>query len=177
MKKFFGLLMVFALFITSSFANEYDKIVFHNGKEIEGKVVKMDEFTVIFKYAGEDAEQVISKLAVGMVVYKSGREEQVSEKIVVNGKADWEKVELLMDKSQIVGLVKTGDVQGKTTGLFAQYTSAAGTDKRSLRKLLEAAAEMGCPFVYMTADKDAKGGAQTGAFGSQSNKRGVAYKY
>ena len=129
------------------------------------------------KYAGEDAEQTISKLAIGRIIYKSGREEQVSEKIVVNGKADWEKVEVLIDKSQLVGLAKGAEVQGKTTGFFAEYTTAAGTDKRSLRKLLEAAAELGCPFVYITAEKDTKGGMQSGAFGAQGNKRGIAYRY
>jgi dihydroorotase-like cyclic amidohydrolase len=140
-------------------------------------VVKLEEFTVVFKYAGEDAEQTVSKLAIGKIIYKSGREEEISEKIVVSSKADWGKVEILIDKSQLVGLSKVAEVQGKTTGFFAEYTTAAGTDKRSMRKLLEAAAEMGCPFVFMTADKDTKGGMQSGAFGAQGNKKGIAYKY
>jgi hypothetical protein len=177
MKKILGLLMFVMFSAITAFAQDNDKIYFHSGKVVEGKVIKLEEFTLVFKYAGEDAEQTISKLAIGKIVYKSGREEVVSEKIEINSKEDWEKVEVLIDKTQIVGLSKVGEVQGKTTGFFAQYTTAAGTDKRSLRKLLEAAAEMGCPFVYITADKDAKGGAQSGAFGSQANKRGIAYKY
>jgi hypothetical protein len=113
-------------------------ITFHNGKIVEGKVVKLEEFTIIFKYAGEDAEQTISKLVVGQILYSSGRQEQVTEKIVINGIDDWEKVEILLDKSQIVGLTKVDEVQGKTTAFFAGYTSASGTDKRSMKKLLEA---------------------------------------
>lgn len=154
-----------------------DKIHFHDGKTIDANVVKVDDFKVIYKYAGEDAEQTTSKMAIGKIVYKSGREEEVSEKIEVRGKADWEKVEVLMDKSQIVGLKKVDEVQGKTMGFFSGYTSAAGSDKRSLRKLLEAAAGMGAQFVYITADKDAKGGMQTGAYGAQGNKKGIAYSY
>jgi hypothetical protein len=31
--------------------------------------------------------------------------------------------------------------------------------------------------VYITADKDSKGGMQSGAFGAQGNKKGIAYTY
>lgn len=176
MKKVFLSLIVVLSFATTIIAQN-DKISFHNGKEIEGKIVRVEEFTLVFKYAGEDAEQTISKLAVGTVTYSSGRVEEISEKIVVKGKEDWEKVEILLDKSQIVGLKKDAEVQGKTTAFFSGYTSASGVDKRSMRKLLEAAAALGCPFVYITADKDAKGGMQSGAYGAQGNKKGLAYKY
>lgn len=153
-----------------------DKLYLHNGKEIEGKVIKVDEFYINYKYVGEDAEQVISKMAVHRVKYNSGREEDISEKIVVNGKEDWEKVEMLIDKAQIVGLKKLDEVQGKTMGYFSGYTSSAGADKRSMKKLLEAAAEMKAPFVYLTADKDATAGNR-GAYGTQGNKKGIAYTY
>lgn len=82
-----------------------------------------------------------------------------------------------MDKSEIVGLKKVDEVQGKTTALFAGYTSASGTDKRSMKKLLQAAAKLRAPFVYITVDKDSKGGMQSGAFGAQGNKKGIAYTY
>lgn len=154
-----------------------DQIFFHNGKTIDANVVRVDDFKVIYKYVGEDAEQTTSKMAIGKIIYKSGREEEVSEKVVVRGKADWENVVVLMDKSEIVGLKKLDEVQGKTTAMFAGYTSASGTDKRSLKKLLEAAADKGAQFVYITADKDSKGGMQSGAFGAQGNKKGIAYTY
>lgn len=177
MKKKFSLLFA-VLFSLVAFVNaQTDKIYFHNGKVIDANVIRLDDFKVIYKYAGEDAEQTTSKRAIGKIVYKSGREEVVTEKIVVSSKADWEKVEILLDKSEIVGLTKGDEIQGKTMGFFSGYTSAAGSDKRAQKKLLEAAAEMGCPFVYITADKDAKGGLQSGAYGNQSNKKGIAYRY
>ncbi len=177
MKKHIFSLLAFMILSVSFAFSQNDKIYFHNAKVIDAKVVRLDEFNLTYKYAGEDAEQKVSKLMVHKIIYGSGREEEVSEKISVRGKDDWEKVEVLLDKSQIVGLKKVGEVQGKTTGFFAGYTSSAGTDKRSLKKLLEAAANLGAPFIYMTADKDAKGGMQSGAYGSQSNKRGIAYGY
>lgn len=153
-----------------------DRIMLHNGKEIDGKVIKVDEFFINYKYVGEDAEQTISKMAVAKIIYGSGREEEISEKIVIHGKEDWEKVEMLIDKSQIVGLKKLDEIQGKTMGYFSGYTSSAGADKRSMKKLLEAAAEMKAPFVYIYADKDATAGNR-GAYGTQGNKKGIAYTY
>lgn len=170
------------IFILASFhlclfaQSAVDKIILHNGKEISGKVIKVDEFYINYKYAGEDAEQTISKMAVGKIIYGSGREEEVSEKIVINGKEDWEKVEMLIDKAQIVGLKKLDEIQGKTMGFFSGYTTSAGADKRSMKKLLEAAAEMKAPFVYIYADKDATAGNKA-AYGTQGNKKGVAYTY
>src|SRR5262249_7421174 len=118
----------------------------------------------------------LSKMAIHTITYASGREEEISEKIVVNGKEDWEKVEMLIDKAQIVGLKKLDEIQGKTMGYFSGYTSSAGADKRSMKKLLEAAAEMKAPFVYITADKDATAGNRA-AYGTQGNKKGIAYTY
>lgn len=167
-------LLIFTMFIGGVVVNAADKIHLHGGNVIDGKVIRMDDFKVIFKYEGEDAEQILSKKTVEKIVYTSGRTEDVSEKIVINGKEDWEKVEILLDKSEIVGLKKVGDVSGKTSGYFSGYVSGAGADKRANKKLLEAAAAMGCPFVYMVSDN-----ANSGAFsyGKQALKKGIAYTY
>lgn len=85
MKK---LVLLFAL-ITSIVSAQADKIYKHNGEVITGKVVKLEEFTIVFKYDGEDAENTVSKYAIEKIVYgKSGRVEEVTEKIVVNGEDD-----------------------------------------------------------------------------------------
>lgn len=164
--------LFFAFAVMVAFAS--DKIFLHGGKTIDGKVIKVDDFKVIFTYDGEDAEQTLTKKAIEKIQYSSGRVEDISEKIVINGKDDWEKVEILLDKSEIVGLKKVGEVKGKTSGYFSGYVSGAGADKRANKKMLEAAAEMGCPFVYMTSDN-----ANSGAFsyGKQALKKGIAYTY
>lgn len=72
---------------------QVDVITKHNGEVVKGKVIKLEEFTIIFKYDGEDAENTISKYAVEKIVYgKSGRVEEVTEKITIDGEKDWEKV-------------------------------------------------------------------------------------
>jgi hypothetical protein len=170
MKKLITLLFICAFVV--SFAQ--DKIHLHGGKVIDGKVIKLEDFKLIFKYAGEDAEQTLTKKAVEKIVYSSGRTEEVSERIVVSSKEDWEKVEILLDKSEIVGLKKVGEVKGKTMGYFSGYVSGAAADKKANKKMLEVAAEMGCPFVYMTSDS---GNSGAFTYGKQALKKGIGYTY
>ena len=59
-----------------------DKIFKHSGEIVEGKVIRLEEYTIDFVYEGEDAENTIGKYAVEKIIYgKSGREEDITEKI------------------------------------------------------------------------------------------------
>ena len=96
---FFTAFLVFAAF------SQNDKMTKHNGEKLEVKVLKVGETTITYKYPGEDAEQTIGKYAVANIVYgTSGRKEEISEKIVISGEDDWEKVQILTDKAQVIGL-------------------------------------------------------------------------
>jgi sRNA-binding regulator protein Hfq len=148
----------------------------HNGETVDGKVIRLDEYTVIFKYDGEDAENTIGKYAIEKIVYgKSGRVEEVTEKIVISGEADWEKVVILEDKAYIAGLKKGDEVRGKT-GLINYHTGNTG-DKKAEKKLKIEAAKMGCPFILQTADKSTVGANSNSLGGSQVIKKGIGYKY
>jgi sRNA-binding regulator protein Hfq len=173
MKK---LLLVALVFIGFAANAQVDKIYKHNGEIVDGKVIKLEEYTVIFKYDGEDAENTISKYAIEKIVYgKTNRVEEVTEKIVVNGEDDWAKVVILEDKSYIAGLKKGDEVRGKT-GLINYHTGNTG-DKKAEKKLKMAAAKMGCPFILQTADKSTVGASSNGLGGSQAIKKGIGYKY
>jgi len=79
-----------------SFCQTNDKMLKHSGETLEVKIIKVGETTISYKYPGEDAEQTIGKFAVASITYGiSGRKETISEKIVVSGKGDWEKVEVI----------------------------------------------------------------------------------
>jgi len=169
MKKY--LLSFLASFVTILvMAQSNDKMIKHSGETLDVKIIKVGETTVSYKYPGEDAEQTIGKFAVASITYGSGRKEVVSEKIAISAKDDWEKVQIVTDKSQILGLKSSGDVRGKTSG-FLTYNSAGSADKKATRKIKEAAADMGAPFVLMTSDKNDGFGAK------QAIKNGVAYTY
>jgi len=174
MKK---IILVLVLLLSGSMVNaQVDIINKHNGEVVKGKVAKLEEFTIVFKYDGEDAENTISKYAVEKIVYgKSGRVQEVTEKIVVSAEADWEKVVILEDKAYISGLKKGEEVRGKT-GLINYHTGNTG-DIKAQMKLKKAAAILGCPFILMTSDKSTTGNNSNQLGGTQAIKTGISYKY
>jgi len=173
MKKFLLLAVAFLGFAANA---QVDKIHKHTGVVVEGKVIKLEEYTIVFRYDGEDAENTIGKYAIEKIVYgKTGRVEEVTEKIVINGEADWEKVVILEDKAYIAGLKKVDEVRGKT-GLINYHTGNTG-DKKAEKKLKIEAAKMGCPFILQTADKATVGASSNSLGGSQVIKKGIGYKY
>ena len=173
MKKI--LFMVSLLFSVGAISQS-DSIFLHNGKTIIGNVVRNAEFTVLFKYVGEDAEQVLSKYAVSKIIYgKSHRVENITDKIVIASKDDWEKVVILVDKTEIAGLTKVDDVKGKTALINARTPS--GGNVKALRDIKQKAAEKGCPFILILTDKDTHFTRHSSSSMSNSVKTGAAYKY
>lgn len=162
------LTLIAILFAVVAFA-QTDKIIKHDGKTMDVKVLKVTEFTISYVYPNETAEQSIGKYAVKQITYASGRTEDITEKIKVAGEDDWENVIIVEDKSAVEGLKKLGDIRGKTNGIFSFHT-AGSADKKSMKKLKEAAAELGGQFILLTSDKDNQ-------FTTQSIKKGIAYSY
>ncbi|HEU4632798.1 MAG TPA: hypothetical protein VFS22_02375 [Flavisolibacter sp.] len=150
--------------------NAQDKMKKHSGESLDVKIIRVNEFTINYKYPNEDAEQTIGKLAVAEITYGSGRKEAISDKVVVFGKDDWEKVQILTDKSQVIGLKKGGEVRGKTSGLLS-YNTAGSADKKATKRIKQDAAEMNAPFILLTGDKNDGFGVK------QSIKDGVVYTY
>lgn len=176
MKKFI-LAAVVALFSISTYGQS-DSIYMHNGTIISGKVKKITEHTIVFTYDNEDAEQTYGKYAVGKVVYgKSGRVQELTKKITVRSKEDWEDVIVLENSDDVAGLRRGDDVRGKTA--FINLRTGGGSDRKALEYLKKDAADQGCPFVLITSDKDIdRKGFEGGSLGQiQSIKKGIAYKY
>ncbi len=171
------LLLILSLITGLNTVNaQADLILKHNGDEIKGKVTKVEEFTIAFVYENETAENTISKYAVESVKYgASGRVQDITEKIVIRSKDDWENVVILEDISFIAGLKKGAEVRGKT-GLINFQTGNTG-DKKAEKKLKMDAAEQGCQFILLTADKTTVGANSNALGGSQAIKKGIAYKY
>ena len=161
-------LMAFGALVTFA---QNDKMKKHSGETLEVKVLKVNETTINFKYPGEDAEQTIGKFAIANITYgSSGRKEEITEKVIVSGKDDWEKVVILTNTSEVVGLKKGEEVKGKTSGMLS-YNTAGSADKKATKKLKEDAAEAGAPFILLTSDKSDNQGVK------QSMKKGVTYTY
>jgi uncharacterized protein YbjQ (UPF0145 family) len=163
------LMLLIALFVTALTFGQSDKLYKHTGEKIDAKIIKVGEWTVSFSYPNETAEQTISKYAVAKIEYASGRKEEITEKIVINDKEDWEKVIILEDAGASVGLKRQGEIKGKTGGMFS-YRTSGNADKKAMERLKKEAAELGAPFVILMSEKDSR-------FTTQSIKKGFAYSY
>ena len=173
-KKFF--ISVILILGSLTIYAQSDLITRHNGEIIKGNVLRENEYTIVFTYENETAENTISKYAIEKIVYvKSGRVEKVTDKIVINGEDDWEKVTILEEKSYIVGLTKVEEIRGKTA--FINMQTGNTGDKKALKKLKMAAAKLHCPFILITSEKSTVGSKSNELGGSQSIKTGLAYKY
>lgn len=126
-----------------------DKIILISGDSIETKIISSDEFKIVYKAVSSDSNQIVSKKAVSRIDLDNGNSLKVSDKITVGSRSDWEKVVILIDQSQTIGLKKISETKAKTTGNVSGYVSGSSIDKASNRKILEDAAEMGCPFIYI----------------------------
>ncbi len=174
MKRFLTLAAIF--FCTVAVYAQSDVITRHNGETIKGTVIRETEFGIVFSYENETSENTISKYAVEKIVYgKSGRVEKVTDKIVVNGEDDWDKVIILEDKAYIAGLTKGDEIRGKTA--FINLQTGNTGDKKAMKKLKMAAAAMNCPFILILTEKTTVGSSSNDLGGTQSMKTGIAYKY
>ncbi|MFC4262906.1 hypothetical protein ACFOWM_08465 [Ferruginibacter yonginensis] len=170
MKKLI-LSLLAATLMTVSFAQTADKMLKHSGETLDVKILKVGEETITYKYPGEDAEQTIGKFAVAKITYgSSNRVENITEKIVIGDKDDWENVQILTSAAQVVGLRKGEEVKGKTSG-FISYNSAGSADKKATKRIKQDAADLGAPFILMLSDKADNFGIK------QSMKKGVVYYY
>jgi len=155
---------------------QYDQIFKHNGETIEGNVLRITEYSVVFKYAGEDAENTLSKYAVEKIIHgRSQRIEEISEKIIVEGPEDWEKVVILVDKNLIAGLKKGSEIRGKTS--FVNFHTANTGDKKAMKKMKQEAAASQCPFILILTEKASVGSSSNNLGGSQAVKTGISYCY
>lgn len=170
--------LVLGLLIAGSMSlmAQSDIITKHNGETIKGTVLRVNEFTIVFAYENETAENNLSKYAIEKIVYgKSGRVENITEKIVISSIEDWEKVTILEEKLYITGLQKVDEIRGKTA--FVNMQTGNTGDKKAMKKLKMAAAELKCPFIFITSEKTTVGSSSNTLGGSQSIKTGFAYKY
>ncbi len=172
------IVIAFILMIGVFAFSQVDEIYKHNGEIIKGSVKKVTEYTVVFTYENEDAENTLSKYAVQKIIYgKSGRTEEVTEKVIVNGEADWENVVILEDKSYIAGLKKISEIKGKTG--FISFHTGNTADNKATKKLKIEAAKLKCAFILLTSDKDInQSGFDGPRFGNvQAIRKGIAYSY
>jgi hypothetical protein len=170
-KAIITVLALFTTFLSFSQATT-DKIYKHSGEVMEVKILKIADLTIIYKVPNQELQENIGKLAVDHIVFSTGIEQKISAKVIVSGKKDADKVQLIEDKDQAEGLKKGAAIAG-TTSAF-NWRSADASGKKALQRLKEQAAEANAPFVFMTVDHDTQNAYGMGAKGL---KKGFIYTY
>jgi hypothetical protein len=123
-----------------------DIIVRHSGSKVEAKVNYVTESVVVYTIPGESNSWKLGKAEVEKIIYRSGRVELISQKIVINGHDDWEKVILTSNPLSVVGLVKKGEIKVKTG---RESYGAASFESKEIEKMKKLAADMGAHVILV----------------------------
>jgi hypothetical protein len=166
------LTFLLGLFVSTT-GNAQDQIKTHAGQTVPSKVVAVTPSSVQFSYAGETSLQTMPRHLVQSIQYGSGRQETLSELVVVGGEADWEKVVLTDNPDDVVGLRRIGEVRAISTNSF-NWKTARGLDRKTTQKVQTEAAGMGAHVVLLQQNQT--NGMSLGS-AAKSFKSGVAYTY
>jgi len=149
MKKI-SVLLFFLCIHSAGFATS-DTLLLHNGEKIIGEVISLNHYTISFHYQKEKAEQQLSKFAIESIHFASGRTQAITDKISIEGEADWEKVIILEDKEQRTGLNRISDISAHTN--FLNLHTANSGNNKVLEKLKREAAKLKCPFLLINFER------------------------
>ena len=160
MKKIILILtLVFGFNIATA---QVDVIKKQIGEILKGKIISVDDNVIVFTYEGQNVEYTIAKNAVEKITYgRTGQVVQTSNKINLNGQADWQKVVIVESLNLTAGL-EVG-VQLGTSADLANYQSSNGNSAVNKRLKMQAAT-LGYPFILIITD-------------AASNRIAYGYKY
>lgn len=154
-------------------------VYLHNGETLEVSVKGIANGVITYSYPQESMTMEISEHQVEKIVFASGRVQQISEKVIVNGKDDWEKVIITSLESDIKGLVRKGEVKGSKTG--SSLSNTAKVQEKAEREMKEEAAKMGAHVIFIKNYKIRDAGGMNAVTGFGQNAKasvsGIAYGY
>jgi hypothetical protein len=154
---------------------QYDTLFMQNGKVEAATVLRVSNENISFKFKDEQAERSISHYALSKIVFHSGRIEKQSKRHEILSDTSWKDVKVLRHFSETEGLNHIGEISAHTA-FINLHTSKSG-EKAAKRKLLKKAAELRCPFIFITMEKEILYG-QIKFWGvSQYKIKAIAYQY
>ena len=143
---------MFVCVFTASFAQ--DEVTLHNGTIIKGKVLENEPTHIKFMYEGEDVASTLGKVAIASIKYQSGRVEECSQKIVINDpKKDYEKIQVLREKDECVGLVRVQEFTEKSGGAWSLGATSGKYMQKTIKKLQKKAVELGGCAILITSEE------------------------
>ncbi|MGV1021029.1 hypothetical protein ACTS9V_15570 [Empedobacter falsenii] len=169
-----NLLFLISLSI-SSVAFCQDVIKTHKDEVIKGKVIEVNDKEVKFQYQGESMTNSLSKNLVSEINFESGRNQKVSEKVIINDEKDWEKVIITNLESDVNGLTRGDEMMAKASSGWST-TGEGKMQKQAMDKLKKEAAKKGY-HVVLILTTTSKGGSYGMSGGTKASVTGVGYKY
>lgn len=173
MKKSILSLVYFMLLFSIAHAQPSSDIILkHTGERLNVKIISVDE-KITFTFPNETASQTISKNCVREIIFSSGRVQEITEKIVIKGKDDWEKVIITTNPEDVKCLVRKGDVRSSASNTW-NFKGKEGVDRKATMKIKKEAAELKAHIILI---QDQTKTNETIFSGASSDKYGVAYGY
>lgn len=174
MKKLF--IVLFALlsnFIAICQEKQPDLLIKHSGEVMRVVVSNVTEKDITFTYPNETVINTISKNMVKEIQFSSGRIQKITERVIVTGEDDWEKVTITNNPDDVIGLVRKGEVRAKASNDW-NFKSVKGVAEKAEKKIKKEAAEMKAHIILITEQTTKDNSFFSSA---KSFKSGVAYGY
>lgn len=140
------LLASLLIFCSLLLASAQDVVVKHDGSHLKVKVNYLTESAVAFTIPGETRPIKMGRAEVEKIIYQSGRTEAVSQKVIINGRQDWNKIIVTSNPLSIVGLTKKGEIKVKSG---KQAHGVANFESKDIEKIKKQAADMGAHVVVV----------------------------
>ena len=169
--------LIAIIILTISFVGvkAQDKIIKQSGDTINCKVYEITHDDIKFKTNGGNQTNNISKSVVQEIVFESGVVQNYSNRTVINGEEDWEKVQITTVESDIAGMVKGEEIKGTST-TRSSISNQEKIEKKAMEKLKKQAAAKGYYIVLLTKASDQ---SKVSKFfvGGYAGMTGFGYKY
>jgi hypothetical protein len=151
-------LFIFLLLLISANSLAQDEVVFHNGNIAKGKVSEVTDYYIKFCYEGEDVQNIIGRSALSEIRFESGRIQQMSQKINVESAKDWEKVRVVNDKNEVLGMKSLGQIEKHSSGTWSFSITGGHFSEKTLKKIRQEAAKRGGCIVLVLSQQSQSGG-------------------
>jgi hypothetical protein len=152
------LLITVTLMLFTFSSNGQDKIVMRSGDTLRVKIVKTTPDLVEFTYPNEDIVNTEYKNSINKIIFASGRVDicsQAKKLAIVKGIEDWEKVEITTNPEDVKGLIKLGEVVGKSQ--WGGYAAQGLGNKKARKAIKKNAAKLGGSIVLLQEKADSFG--------------------
>ena len=107
-------LIVMGFILCSLLGKSQDKVIILNDDTIHCQILEFNGIALTYKLSSPDTVCYMSSGKIYQLLYSNGEIQNVSKRITIAGKKDWEKVILTSDTIDVIGLVKVGVLKVKT---------------------------------------------------------------